>query len=89
MGNFPEENLKLEIVEGADRDWNGYYDKISCVTDKWLSQQPRSEEPPQPQSQSPSESASTVTVDKDQTPSVPVISRTIRGPGRRFSGQVL
>lgn len=82
MGNFPEGNLKMEIVEGADRDWSGYYDKITGVTGKWLSQQPRSEVQP------PSESSST-SVATDEVPSVPIVVRGRRGRTNRFSGQVL
>ena len=72
----------MEIVEGADRDWSGYYDKITDVTGKWLSQQPRSGVQPQ------GESAST-TVATNQVPSVPVVERNVRGRPNRFSGQVL
>ena len=90
MGGSPGDNLKMEIVEGADRNWSGYYDKIAGATGKWLSQQPRCEVQP------PSESASTVATDQtpsvpvmahtDQTPSAPVVAHTVRA---RFSGQVL
>jgi hypothetical protein len=80
-GNFTGENLKMEIVEGADRNWNGHYDKIIGITGTWLSQQPRSKVQPS------SESASTV--DANQAPSVPVVLRTVRGRANRFSGKVL
>lgn len=80
-GKIRGDNLKLEIVEGADRDWSGYYDRITAVTDEWLSQQPRSEGQPSSESASP--------VDIDQIPSVPASRTTIRGRAKRFSGQVL
>ncbi len=71
----------MEIVEGADRDWSGYYGEITSVTGKWISQQPRSDVQP------PSVSASTVVT--DQIPSIPVVVRTMRSRANRFSGQVL
>lgn len=71
----------MEIVEGADRDWSGYYDEITSVTGKWLLQPPGSEVLP------PSESANTVVT--DQVPSAPVVVRTIRNRANRFPGQVL
>ena len=81
MGKISEDNLKMDIVEGADRDWSGYYEKVADVTDKWLSQQPRNEVRP------PSESASTAT--SNQTPSVPASPPGVRGRTDRFSGQIL
>ena len=80
-GNCPGENLKMEIVEGADHNWNGHYDKITGITGKWLSQQHRSEVQP------PIENTSTAGA--DQAPPAPVVLRTLRGRASRFLGQVL
>ena len=83
IGKIQEDHLKMGIVEGANWDWDGYYDKIGEVTDKWLSQQPKGEMRP------PDESSSTTAGGSDQTESVPAKPPLVRGWSNRFSGQVL
>ena len=82
-GKIQEDHLQMEIVEGANWDWDGYYDKIGEVTDKWLSQQPKGEIQP------PNESGSASAGGSDQTGSFPAKPPIVQGRSNRFSGQVL